>query len=44
VHDELGLLLARLRLTGARLARDRARLEATVAARTAELSRANARL
>jgi signal transduction histidine kinase len=44
VHDELGLLLARLRLTGARLARDRARLEATVAERTAELSRANARL
>jgi signal transduction histidine kinase len=43
-HDELGLLLARLRLTGSRLARDRARLEATVAARTGELSRANARL
>ncbi len=44
VHDELGLLLARLRLTGARLARDRARLESTVAERTAELSRANVRL
>jgi len=44
IHDELGLLLARLRLTGARLARDRARLEETVAARTAELRRANVRL
>jgi signal transduction histidine kinase len=43
-HDELGLLLARLRLTAARLARDRARLEATVAERTAALSDANARL
>lgn len=43
-HDELGLLLARLRLVAARVARDRARLGATVAARTAELSRANARL
>jgi len=43
-HDELGLLLARLRLTAARLARDRARLEATIAERTAALSEANARL
>ena len=43
-HDELGLLLARLRLTGTRLARDRARLEATVAERTAALTAANAGL
>ena len=50
-HDELGLMLARLRLTSARLDRQRARLiaghlalEQTVAARTAELRAANARL
>ncbi|MBP7001119.1 sensor histidine kinase KdpD [Amaricoccus sp.] len=43
-HDELGLLLARVRLAAARVARDRARLNATVAERTAELSRANLRL
>lgn len=43
-HDELGLLLARLRRVAARVARDRARLNATVAERTAALSRANARL
>ena len=43
-HDELGLLLARVRLVAARVARDRARLNATVAERTAALSRANARL
>lgn len=43
-HDELGLLLARVRLVAARVARDRARLNATVAERTAALSHANARL
>ena len=43
-HDELGLLLARVRRVAARVARDRARLNATVAERTAALSRANARL
>lgn len=43
-HDELGLLLARVRRVAAGVARDRARLNATVAERTAELSRANARL
>jgi two-component system OmpR family sensor kinase len=43
-HDELGLLLARVRLVAARVARDRARLNATVAERTQALSRANARL
>jgi signal transduction histidine kinase len=43
-HDELGLLLARLRLVAARVARERERLEATVAERTAALSRANDRL
>ncbi len=43
-HDELGLLFARLRLVAARVARDRARLGATVAERTAALSRANDRL
>ena len=43
-HDELGLLLARVRLVAARVARDRARLNATVAERTAALSLANARL
>lgn len=43
-HDELGLLLARVRRVAARVARDRARLNATVAERTAALSHANARL
>jgi signal transduction histidine kinase len=43
-HDELGLLLARLRRVAARVGRERARLEATVAERTAALSLANARL
>lgn len=43
-HDEFGLLLARLRLTAMRLARDRARLGATVAEQTAELREANERL
>ncbi|HET9070249.1 MAG TPA: HAMP domain-containing sensor histidine kinase [Amaricoccus sp.] len=43
-HDELGLLLARLRRVAARVTRERARLEATVAERTAALSHANARL
>ena len=43
-HDELGLLLARVRRVAARVARDRARLNATVAERTAALTRANARL
>jgi signal transduction histidine kinase len=43
-HDELGLLLARLRLVAARVARERDRLEATVAERTRALSRANERL
>lgn len=50
-HDELGLLFARLGRMAARLDRRRARLaadygrlEALVAERTAELSRANARL
>lgn len=43
-HDELGLMLARLRRVAARVARERARLGATVAERTAALSRANARL
>lgn len=51
VHDELGLLFARVRQMTARLDRrarrlaaDRARLEALVAERTADLSAANARL
>jgi two-component system OmpR family sensor kinase len=43
-HDELGLLLARLRRVAARVARDRVRLNATVAERTGALSAANARL
>jgi signal transduction histidine kinase len=50
-RDELGLVFARINRMAARLARgrralerDRARLEATVTARTAELSTANARL
>ncbi len=43
-HDELGLLLARLRRVASRVARDRARLNVTVAERTAALSAANARL
>ena len=43
-HDELGLLLARVRRVAARVARDRARLNATVAERTVALSEANARL
>jgi signal transduction histidine kinase len=43
-HDALGPLLARLRRVAARVARDRARLNATVAERTRELSQANARL
>jgi two-component system OmpR family sensor kinase len=43
-HDELGLLLARLRRVAARVARDRARLNATVAERTGALREANARL
>ena len=51
VHDELGLLFARVRQMTARLDRrarrlaaDRARLEALVAERTEDLSAANARL
>lgn len=43
-HDELGLLLARLRLAAARVARERGRLAATVEERTAALSAANLRL
>lgn len=43
-HDELGLLLARVRRVASRVARDRARLNATVAERTAALSDANTRL
>lgn len=43
-HDELGLMFARLRQMAARIDRRRARLETTVAERTAELSGANRRL
>lgn len=43
-HDELGLLIARLRRAAARVARERGRLEATVAERTSALSDANRRL
>ncbi|MFO1141029.1 MAG: HAMP domain-containing sensor histidine kinase [Amaricoccus sp.] len=43
-HDELGLLLARVRRVASHVARDRARLNLTVAERTAELRDANARL
>ncbi len=43
-HDELGLLLARVRRVASRVARDRARLNATVTDRTAALRHANARL
>lgn len=43
-HDELGLMFARLRQMAARIDRRRARLENTIAERTAELSGANQRL
>ena len=43
-HDELGLMFARLRQMAGRIARRRARLEETVAARTADLRAANDRL
>lgn len=43
-HDELGLFLAHLRRSALRLARRQARLEATIATRTAEVQAANVML